>query len=96
MAESVFCSAFFTMGANRPPSMATATPTSECLRRRMRSLGPHGIGGGHLLERQRQRLDDEVIDRDAEAGLPSLSFGAEALTVSRSFIRSSMSQSTDR
>ena len=43
--------------------MATATPTSECLKRRMGvALGPDGIGGGHTLERQSESLDDEIVD----------------------------------
>jgi hypothetical protein len=45
--------------------------------------GPAHIGIGDADQRQRQRLDDEIIDRDLIAGLPSLSFGAAALIASR-------------
>ena len=30
--------------------------------------GPHRVGGGHALQSERQRLDDEIVDRELVGG----------------------------
>ena len=39
-------------------------------------VGPRGVGRGHLLQRQRQRLDDEVVDGQLVGARPVLGRGA--------------------
>ena len=46
MAESDLPSAFRITGVSNPPSIATATPTSECLKRRMRSPAQTAFAAG--------------------------------------------------
>ena len=36
------------------------------------AFGPGDVGVGHALQRERQRLDDEVVDRDLVGGLAVL------------------------
>ena len=50
-------------------------------------VGPHRVRRRHALQRERQRLDDEVVDRELVGRLPSSFFGAPALASSRSFSR---------
>ena len=49
ISDSDLSSAWRMIGVNRPPSMATATPTSEYLWRSVPRLRPRHVGGRHLL-----------------------------------------------
>ena len=75
IAESVFVSACRITGVIRPPSIATATPMSECLKRRMRSSAHTAFARRHALQRRRPGLDDEVVDRELEARIAVLVLG---------------------
>ena len=61
-----------------------------------RAFGPRDVGLRHAHQRQRQRLDDEVIDRDLVGGLAVLVLGRGVLICSRSARRASSWQSTVR
>ena len=68
-------SALRTIGVISPPGSATATPMSECLCLSMPAFGPAHIGVGDALQRERQRLDDEVVDRELVGRLAVLVLG---------------------
>ena len=59
-------------------------------------LRPHCIGGRHALQRQRERLDDEIIERQLERGSPAASGSAAALASRRTASSRSMATSATR
>src|SRR5216684_1635797 len=88
MAESVFASALRMTGVIRPPSIATATPMSLCLKRRMRSSAQIALAAGTRCSAAAQAL----ISRSLTESLKS----AAALTSSRSSSSRPMSTSAVR
>ena len=66
MTLSDFVSALRITGVISPPSIATATPISECLKRRMRSSAHTAFAAGTRCSASAQRLDDEIVDRELE------------------------------
>ena len=55
-------------GAMSPPSIATATPMSECMKRRMRSSAHTAFAAGHALQGHRPKLNDEIVHRQNRKG----------------------------
>ena len=53
-------------------------------------LGPHRVRRRHPLQRERQRLDDEVVDRKPEERLAVGSLAGRGIASSRSLQRASM------
>ncbi len=94
MVESVFCSALRITGVNSPPSIATATPTSEWRKRKVRSSAQTEFAAGTRCSASASALMTKSLTESLKAGLPSLSFVAPALTCSRR--ESSASSSTSR
>ncbi len=81
---------------NSPPSIATATPTSAFLKRRIRSSAQTALAAGTRVSARPIALMTKSLTESLKAGLPSLSLPAEPFSVSRSFISASSSQSTVR
>ena len=67
-----------------PPSIATATPMSECRSRRMRSSAHTALAAGTRCSAAAQALMTRSLTESLNAGLPSRSFGAAAFASSRS------------
>ena len=79
MAVSDFVSTLRKTGTIKPPSTATATPISVCLKRRMRSPAQTAFAAGTSLQRQRQRADNEIVERELECRIAVAVFGRGAI-----------------
>ena len=91
MAESDFPSALRITGVSKPAVDRDRDADVGMLEAQNAVAGPHRVGGGHALQGERQRLDDEVVDRELVA-----SFGAPALASSRIFRSASIVTSATR
>ena len=83
IAVSDLASALRITGVISPPSSATATPMSECVKRRMRSSAHTALAAGTRCSAAAQALMMKSLSESLNAGSPSLSFGAAALASSR-------------
>ena len=84
------------IGVIRPPGIATATPMSACLCFSMAASVQVTLASGMRWSASASALMTKSLTESFQAGLPSLSFGAEALISSRAASSLSMSQSTER
>jgi hypothetical protein len=96
IADSVFVSALRMIGVISPPSSATATPISECRKRRMRSSAHIALAAGTRRSAAAQALMTKSLTDSLKPGLPSASLGAAAFACSRSVMTAPISTSALR
>jgi hypothetical protein len=74
------------IGTIKPPSSATATPTSECLKRKMRSPAQAAFAAGTRCNASANARMMKSLSESLNSALPSRFVGAAALTCSRAAI----------